>query len=75
MEAKSKYSEKDRESRHKSHKRKKRDSEKDEVRKSKSKRRKEESSNALTIVDDDVDDDLWVEKEVDNVAGTVSLSS
>jgi hypothetical protein len=64
---KSRHRDKDDEHRHKSHKRKGRDSERDESRKGK--RRKEERSNGLSVVDDDVnDDDLWVEKPVDNVA-------
>jgi hypothetical protein len=72
---KSRHSEKGGEYRHKSHKRKKRDSERDESRKSKGKRRKE-SSQGVTIVDDDVDDDdLWVEKTIDNVTDTVCLSN
>jgi hypothetical protein len=72
---KSRHSEKGDEYRRKSHKRKNRDAERDESRKSKGKRHKE-SSQGVTVVDDDVDDDdLWVEKTIDNVTDTVGLSN
>ena len=71
---KSRHHDRDNEHRNRPHKRKKRESEREESRKNKGKRRKEEPSNGLSVVDDDVDDDdLWVEKSVDNVAaGMVS---